>query len=215
MERVGTPSPACYEWLDRGDSLRGNRLGDAIQGGAADTGTSGEFLAVGGGDGELGLESGDLFCRQFGLGAELDASGFGAGDALGSALPDEVALELANGGEHVEQQAAGRATSIDGLVEDDEVNLLGGDFSRDLTEVEDGAGEAIKSRNDELVTFADKRQGLAKRLALVAGSAALLLLEDPLAAVGLELVELGFEVLPDRRDAGVSNLHGLECVRGY
>jgi hypothetical protein len=48
---------------------------------------------------------------------------------------------------------------------------------------------------------------LAERLALVAASAALLLLEDLLAAMGVELVELGLEILPDRRDAGVSDFH--------
>lgn len=121
---------------------------------------------------------------------------------------------LADGGQHVEQQAAGRAAGIDGLVEDDEVNVLGGNLRRDLREVEDGAGEKIKPCHDELVAFANERQGLAERLALIAGGAALLLLKDPLATVDLEFVELDFHVLPDRRDAGVSNLHGVECVRG-
>jgi hypothetical protein len=170
--------------------------------------------AVVGGVGELGFESGDLFRRQLRFGAELDAGRFGAGDALGGALLDEVALELADGGKHVKQQASGRAAGIDGLVQDNEVDLLSGDLGRDLRQVEDGAGEAVEPRDDELVAFADECEGLGQRLALVAGGAALLLLEDPLTAVALELVELGFEVLPDRRDAGVSNLHGLECVRG-
>lgn len=110
----------------------------------------------------------------------------------------------------MEQQAAGRAARIDRLVEDDEVHLLGGDLSRDLGQVEDGAGEAIEPCDDELVAFSDERQGLAERFALVATRSALLLLEDLLAAVGLQLVELGFEVLPDGRDAGVSDFHGYQ-----
>jgi hypothetical protein len=113
----------------------------------------------------------------------------------------------------MKEQTASRAAGIDGLVEDDEVDLLGGNLGRDLGEVEDGAGEAIESRHDELIAFADERQGLAKRLALITGSAALLLLKDLLAAMGPKLVELDFELLSDRRDTGVSNLHCLENVR--
>ena len=136
---------------------------------------------------------------------------------VGGALLDEVTLELAAGGQHVEQQAAGRAAGIDGLVEDDDVYLLGGDFRRDLGEVEDGAGEAVEPRDDELVAFADECEGLGQRLALVAPSlggmaaqrtaAAPLLLEDPVAAVAVQLVELDVQTLPDRRDARISDSH--------
>ena len=108
----------------------------------------------------------------------------------------------------MEQQAAGRAAGIDGLVEDDEVDLLGGDLRRDLREVEDGAGEAVEPRDDELVAFADEREGLGQRLALACGCPPLsLLLEDPVAAVAVQLVELDVQALPDRRDAGVSDFH--------
>ncbi len=107
----------------------------------------------------------------------------------------------------VEQQAAGRAAGIDGLIEDDEVDLLGGDLRRDLGEVEDRAGEAVQPRDDELVAFADEREGLGERLALVAAAAALLLLEDPVAAVAGQLVELDVQALPDGGDAGVSDFH--------
>jgi hypothetical protein len=81
---------------------------------------------------------------------------------------------------------------------------------RNLGEVEDRAGEAVEPRDNELVAFADECQSLSERLTLVAGGAALLLLEDLLSAVGLELVELGFEVLPDGRAAGVSDFHGCQ-----
>ena len=131
----------------------------------------------------------------------------GAGDALGGTLLDQVALELADGGQHVEQQAAGRAAGIDGLVEDDEVDIFGGDLRRDLGQVEYRAGEAVEPRDDELVAFADEREGLGQRLALVAAPAAPLLLEDPVAAVAVQLVELDIQALPDRRDAGVSDSH--------
>ena len=107
----------------------------------------------------------------------------------------------------MEQQAAGRTAGIDGLVEDDEVDPLRGDLRRDLGEVEDGAGEAVEPRDDELVAFADEREGLGQRLALVAAAAAPLLLEDSIAAVAVQLVELDVQALPDRRDAGVSDFH--------
>ena len=112
-------------------------------------------------------------------------------------LFDQVALELADGGEHVEQQTAGRVAGIYGLVEDDEFDLLGGDLRRDLREVEDGAGEAVEPRDDQLVAFADEGQGLGQRLALVAAPAAPLLLEDPVAAVAVQLVELDIQALPE------------------
>jgi hypothetical protein len=47
------------------------------------------------------------------------------------------------------------------------------------------------------------RQGFA----LLAAGTALLLFEDALAAMALELFELDFQLLPGRRDAGVSNSH--------
>jgi hypothetical protein len=107
----------------------------------------------------------------------------------------------------VEQQAAGRTAGIDGLVENDEVDLLGGDLRRDLREVEDGAGETIEPRDDELVAFADEGQGLGQRFALVAATAAPLLLEDPVAAVAVQFVELDVQALPNCRDAGISDFH--------
>jgi hypothetical protein len=51
---------------------------------------------------------------------------------------------------------------------------------------------------------------VSKRFTLVRSGAALLLFEDLLATMGLEFVELGLEVLPDRRDAGVSDFHGYQ-----
>jgi hypothetical protein len=93
------------------------------------------------------------------------------------------------------------------LVEDDEVHFLCRDFRRDLGEVEDRAGETIEPRHYELVAFADERQRLAERFALVAAGPALLLFEDLLATVGVEFVELGLKILPDGRDAGVSDFH--------
>jgi len=123
------------------------------------------------------------------------------------ALLDEVALELSDGGQHVEQEAPGRAAGIDRLVEDDQIHLLGGDLGGDLGEVEDGAGEAVEPRDDELVPFTDESERLAQRFALVAAGAASLLLEDPVAAVGRELVALDLEALPDGRDARVSDFH--------
>ena len=103
-----------------------------IDRGAGDAVASGQLLAVGGGDGELGLERGDVVGGELRLRAEPDAGCLRAGDALGGALLYQVALELADGGEHVEQQAPGRTASVDRLIEHDEVDLLAGDVGRDL-----------------------------------------------------------------------------------
>jgi hypothetical protein len=83
----------------------------------------------------------------------------------------------------------------------------------------------VEPRNDQLVAVADEREGLGQRLALVASSlggmaaqrtaAAPFLLEDPAAPMALQLVELGVQALPDRRDAGISDFHMcLECLKG-
>lgn len=182
-------------------------LSDAIECGAAHSKAARQFLAIGARCVELGFERGDLVRRQLRLGAEPHSRRLGARDALGCALLDQVALELADGREHVEQQAPRGAAGIDGLVEDDEVDLLGGDLGCDLREIEDGACEAIEPCDDELVPFADEAQGVCQRRAFLAAGAAPLLLEYPIAASGTELRELRLQILPDRRDAGVSDLH--------
>jgi len=94
---------------------------------------------------------GGLLRRQLRTGPELHSVLLGAGDAFCRALLDEVALE-ADGSEHVEQQAPGRRTGVDMLVEHDQVDLLGRDLRRDLGEVEYRAGETIEPRHHELVT---------------------------------------------------------------
>jgi len=58
------------------------------------------------------------------------------GSAETAARSYEVALELTDGGEHVEQQAPGQARRVDGLVEHDDVHLFGFDLLRDLCEIE-------------------------------------------------------------------------------
>ena len=155
------------------DAVR--RRADPIDRATGDAVASGQLLAVCGGDGELGLERGDVVGGELRSRAEPDAGCLGAGDAFGGALLDEVALELTDGGEHVEQQAAGRTASIDRLVEDDEVNLLRGDLGRDLGEVEHGAGEAVEPRHHEMVALADEGERMGERLTLVATGAAPLL----------------------------------------
>ena len=75
---------------------------DPVNGGAGDAVASGQFLAVGGGVGELSPERGNAVGRQLGSCAELDAGRLGAGNAFGGTFFDKVALELTNGGEHVE-----------------------------------------------------------------------------------------------------------------
>jgi hypothetical protein len=178
-----------------------------VEGRSADAVTARQFCAVDAGGSKLGLERGDLLRRQLRFGAELHAGSFGTGDALGGAFFDQVALELADGGEHVEQEAASRAGGVDGLVEDHEVDFLGSDLRRDLRQVQDGAGEAVEPRDDELVAVADKAQEFAQRLSFRTAGAGLFLFEDAFALGGVELVELDVQTLPDRRHAGVSDFH--------
>lgn len=183
------------------------RTANPVECRSADAVSAGQFLTVADRISKLGFESSQLFVPQLASSSKLDSSRLRAGDALRGAFFDEVTLEFTDGGEHVKQQAACRVAGVDCLVDYNQVDLLCRDFRRDLRKIEDGAGKAIKPCYHELVAFADERQRLAECLALVAAGAALLLFEDLLAAVSMELVELGFEVLPDCRDAGVSDLH--------
>ena len=142
-----------------------------IRGCPADTEASGDLRTVIGRIGKQSPDVGDLLRRQLGAGTELDAVGLGAGDAVGSTVFDQVALEFTDGGQHVEQQAASRTRCVDGLVEHDEVDLLGLDLLRDLGEVEDGTSETVEPRDDELVAVADKFESRFQLKALGAGAA--------------------------------------------
>lgn len=156
---------------------------------------------------EFGSDGGDLLRRQFRLRPELHSRRLGAGDAVSGALVDEVALEFANGREHVEQQTAGWRARVDRLVEHDEVGVLGRDLPRDLREIQHGAGQTIELRHHELVAVAHERERLRQGFTLAAASAAPLFLEDALATSGAELVELDLQLLPGRRYSGVSDFH--------
>ena len=174
---------------------------------ASDAVALSQLLSIASRIGELCLESGEQVAAQLRFGPELDTRRFSTGDTFSGALLDEITLELSDGGEHVEQEAARRATGIDGLIEDDEIHLLGRDFRCDLREIENRTGQTVEPGHHELVAFADESQGVGKSLALGAARTGTLLLEQLLAAVMNEFVALDFQALPDGRDARISDFH--------
>jgi hypothetical protein len=71
----------------------------------------------------------------------------------------------------VEQQTASRAGGVDGLVEHDQIDLLGLDFPGDLRQVEHRTGEAVEPRNHELVAVTDEPERRLQFQSLSAGAA--------------------------------------------
>lgn len=113
----------------------------------------------------------------------------------------------------MEHQSSGRAARVDRLIENDEVDGLGFDFLGDLCKIENRAREAVEPRDDELVAVTNVPQRVTERRSFLSAGAAFLLFKDALAAISLQLVELDFQLLPRRGDAGISDLHVLNVLR--
>lgn len=160
--------------------------------------------------GELGLEQCDLLRRELGFAAELDSGGLGPGDAVGGALLDQLTLELGDRGKHMQHQAPGCRGRIDGLIDNEEIDLLDRQFLDDGREVEYGPGQSIELGDDEHVALAHEIERGGKSFALVTRGSGLLFLEDLLGSGLGQFVELHIERLAGRRDARVSDAHGLE-----
>jgi hypothetical protein len=144
---------------------------------------------------------------------EPHAIGLGAPDAFGGAFLDEIALELSDGGEHMEQQASGRARRVDGLIQHHEVDPFPLQRSGDVEEVGNRARQAVETGHQKDVAFTDELQSVRQLLAFLAAGAASLLLEQLLAAGKLQALKLYREALPGRTDAGVSDLHVAQGLR--
>ena len=101
------------------------------------------------------------------------------------------------------------------LIEDDEVDLLGFHLFCEVGKVTNGTGKPVEACHQELIAVAHERQCACKFTALRFRRSGLLLLEDLLRSRGFELADLRFEVLPRRRNAGVSDFHVSNVFRDY
>ena len=101
------------------------------------------------------------------------------------------------------------------LIEDDEVDFLGFQLFCEICKVTDGTGKPVEACHQELIAFAHERQCACKFKALRFRRSGFLFLEDLLRSRGFEFADLRFEVLPRRRNAGVSDFHVSNVFRDY
>lgn len=101
------------------------------------------------------------------------------------------------------------------LIEDDEVDGFGFHLLCEVGKVTDGTGKPVEACHQELIAFAHKGQGVCEFTAFRFRRSGLLLLEDLLRSRGFELADLRFEVLPRRRNTGVSDFHVSNVFRNY
>jgi len=84
--------------------------------------------------------------------AALAAASSGGGQSGGRAFADEVAFELGQGGEHVEDELATRSGGVDCLLQAAEPDATIGQAGDGVDQVAQGAAEAIQLPDDQGVT---------------------------------------------------------------
>lgn len=135
----------------------------------------------------------------------LAASGGCGSEAGTGALSDEVAIELSEHPEDLEDEPAGERSGADGLGERAEAHSACPQFGDGLQEMGQGASQAIKLSDDEGVALAQaaQRSCQTRSLGLRAGDAAVL--EHARGTRDGQGIELEGKVLFGGRDAGVSD----------
>jgi hypothetical protein len=131
------------------------------------------------------------------------AAGPGRGQPRGGAFADEVAFELGQGGEHVEDELAAGGGGVDRLLEAAEPDPEIGQAGHGVDQVAKGAAEAVQLPHDQGVTGAQLVQELLEGGAVDAGAAGRLG-EHPVAAGALEGVDLEVGLLVGGGDASVA-----------
>jgi hypothetical protein len=131
------------------------------------------------------------------------AAGSGGGQPGAGAFADEVAFELGQGGEDMEDELAAGGGGVDGLLEAAQSDAAVGQAGDGVDQVAEGAAEAVEFPDDQGVAGAQLVQELLEDRAVGAGAAGGLG-EDPVAAGALEGVDLEVGVLVGGGDAGVA-----------
>jgi hypothetical protein len=131
------------------------------------------------------------------------AAGPGGGQSCGCAFADEVAFELGQGGEHVEDELATRGGGVDRLLQAAESDPAVGEAGDGVDQVPKGAAEAVELPDDQGVAGAQLVQDLLEGGSVGAGAAGGLG-EHPVAAGSLQGVDLELGVLVGGGDAGIA-----------
>jgi hypothetical protein len=90
------------------------------------------------------------------------APGPGGGQPSGGAFADQVAFELGEGGDHVEDELGARGGGVDHLLETAEPDPALGEFGNGVDQVPQGVTEAVELPNDEGVAGAELVQDLGE-----------------------------------------------------
>jgi hypothetical protein len=131
------------------------------------------------------------------------AAGSGGGQPGAGAFADEVAFELGQGGEDVEDELAAGGGGVDRLLQAAEPDAALGQAGDGVDQVAQGAAEAVELPNDQGVTRAQLVQELLEDGAVGAGAAGGLG-EHPVAAGRLQGVDLELGLLVGGGDAGIA-----------
>jgi hypothetical protein len=121
--------------------------------------------------------------------AAAAAAGPGRGQTSGRALADEVAFELGQGGEDVEDELAPGGGGVDGLLQAAEPDAAVGEAGDGVDQVPQGAAEAVQFPDNQGVARAQLVQDLFEDWAVGAGAAGGLG-EHPVAAGAFQGVDL-------------------------
>jgi hypothetical protein len=129
----------------------------------------------------------------------------GGGQSGGCAFADEVAFELGQGGEHVEDElaAGGGGGGVNRLLEAAEADAAVGQTGDGVDQVPEGAAEAVELPDDERVAGTQLVQDLGEGGAVGAGTAGGLD-KHPIAAGGLQRVDLKLGLLVGGGDPGIA-----------
>ncbi len=161
---------------------------------------------------ELYMRRASAACSSVSPGPPPAVVPFGAGgvEAVAGALADEVAFELGDRGEHVEQQLSAGRGGVDRLIGDGQVDAAVAESQHEVDQVFDGAAEPVqfgayqRVAGPQVVQAGGEFRALGK---LAARGVA----KDPLASGGPEGGVLGFGVLVAGGDPGVADeCHGQE-----
>jgi hypothetical protein len=127
----------------------------------------------------------------------------GRGQPGARALADQVAFELGQGGEHVEDELAARGGGVDRLLEAAEPDPTVGQSGDGIDQVPEGAAEAVQFPDDQGVAGPQLVEELLEGGAVGAGAAGRLG-EHSVAPGTLERVDLELGLLVGGGDAGVA-----------
>jgi hypothetical protein len=143
-----------------------------------------------------------------------DLDGAAAGLATGTsglearhrAFTDEVAFELSQAREEVEDELAGGRAGIDLLGERDEPDTASFEVVHDAHEIRQRAAEAIETPHHQSIPLAQCLESV-RQLGPISVLAARVFLVDGFTAVSLECIDLEIKDLIIRRYSGVADMH--------